>query len=251
MNEITTVFETHRARLYAIALRMLGARCEADDVMQDAYLRWHHAASREIRSPAAFLVTITTRLCLDRLRRMKEERDQYVDPMSCEHLLEDPARTPETQREHEDNISIAFVTVLERLGIDERMAFLLHDVFDYGYPEIAEIVGKTEAACRQMVHRARPRVRDAKPRYAVTAASRQRLLQKFVAAAGADDREAVMKLLSEGSTPTDGGAKVVALRKAPQDQRSDAAVARSSSGCDGLRQPPDMEAQNPDAVGFR
>lgn len=251
MNEITAVFETHRARLFGIALRMLGARCEADDVVQDAYLRWHHAATQEVRSPVAFLVTITTRLCLDRLRVMKEEREQYVDPLSLEHAMEDPSPSPEMQREHEDNVSIAFVTVLERLRPEERAAFLLHDVFDYSYHGIAANLGKTEAACRQMVHRARSRIREAKPRYAVTAASRQRLLQKFTAAAGADDCKAVMKLLSEESTPTDGTAKVVPLSKAPHSSGVKAVANRPSSARDAVRQSPDVEAQNLDAVGFR
>src|SRR5690606_12308817 len=133
--------------------RMLGAPCDADDIVQDAYLRWHHAVTQEIRSPVAFLITITTRLCLDRLRRLKEERDLHVDPLLCEHLVEESAPSPETQREYGDAISLAFLTVLERLGPAERAVFLLRDVFGYRYPEIAEILGKSEAACRQMVHR--------------------------------------------------------------------------------------------------
>lgn len=227
---------------------MLGTPCDADDVVQDAYLRWHHAASREIRSPTAFLITITTRLCLDRLRVMKEERDQYVDPSLCEDLVEDPARPPETQREYEDDISVAFLTVFERLGPDERMAFLLHDVFDYGYPEIAAIIGKTEPACRQMVHRARPRIRDAKPRFSVTLGSREQLLAKFLAAAGSDDSEAVMKLLSEEPAAVHVDAEAVALPPSPGPDIH--AGTRRPPSERNARQTADMEAQDLDAVGF-
>jgi RNA polymerase sigma-70 factor (ECF subfamily) len=197
MNERARIFHSHRARLLGIAWRMLGARSDADDIVQEAYLRWHQVATQDIRSPIAFLITITTRLCLDRLRALKEEHERYIGSPLPEPIIEDLAPSPEAQREFEDEISIAFLTVLERLGPDERTVFLLHDVFDYGYPEIAEIVGKSEAACRQMVHRARPRVRGARARYSVTAQSRARLLERFLAAAGSRDREAVMKLLSE------------------------------------------------------
>jgi RNA polymerase sigma-70 factor (ECF subfamily) len=196
-DERADAFESHRARLFGIACRMLGTRSDADDIVQEAYLRWHQAAAQEVRSPIALLITITTRLCLDRLRDLKDQREQFAGPWLPEPIVEELAPSPEAQREYGDEISVALVTVLERLGTEERVVFLLHDVFDYGYPEIAEIIGKSEAACRQMIHRARPRVRDARPRYSVTAVSRQRLLERFLAAAGSRDREAVMMLLSE------------------------------------------------------
>lgn len=196
-DERAVVFEAHRARLFGIACRMLGTRSDADDIVQDAYLRWHQAIVEDIRSPIAFLITITTRLCLDRLRDLKGQREQSVDPWFPEFPAEELAPSPEAQLEFGEEISVAFITVLERLGPEERVVFLLHEVFDYSYPEVAEIIGKSEAACRQVVHRARPRVRDARPRYAVTAASRQRLLERFLTAAGSQDREAVIKLLSE------------------------------------------------------
>lgn len=196
-DERAVVFEAHRARLFGIACRMLGTRSDADDIVQDAYLRWHQAMVEEIRSPIAFLITITTRLCLDRLRGLKDQRERPVDPWGPEFIAEELVPSPEAQLEFGDEISVAFITVLERLGPEERVVFLLHEVFDYSYPEVAEITGKSEAACRQMIHRARPRVRDARPRYSVTAESRQRLLERFLTAAGSQDREAVMRLLSE------------------------------------------------------
>jgi RNA polymerase sigma-70 factor (ECF subfamily) len=182
--------------------------------LQDAYLRWHEADTTSIRSPVAFLVTITTRLCLDRLRDLKQERAQYVGPWLPEPIVDEHIPSPEKQREFADEVSVAFLAVLERLGPEERAAFLLHEVFDYDYPEVAQILGKSEPACRQMVHRARARVREARPRFAVTAESRERLLEKFLAAAGAGDRKAVMALLAEEVEYTaDGGGKVVAALK--------------------------------------
>ena len=208
------VFQSHRARLFGIAYRMLGSRAEAEDLLQDAYLRWHQCHTEDIQSPIAFLVTITTRLCLDRLRELKEKREHYVGPWLPEPIVDDDIRSPEMQRELADEVSVAFLTVLERLGTEERAAFLLHEVFDYDYSEVAQMLGKSEPACRQMIHRARARVRESRPRFSVTTESRERLLEKFLAAAGTGDRKAVMALLAEEvEYMADGGGKVVAALK--------------------------------------
>jgi RNA polymerase sigma-70 factor, ECF subfamily len=191
------IFESHRGRLFGIAYRMLGSRADADDLLQDAYLRWHQCATQSIQSPLGFLVTITTRLCLDRLRELKQEREQYVGPWLPEPVVEDRLPSPEMQLELADQVSVGFLAILERLGPEERAVFLLHDVFDYDYPEVAEVLGKAEPSCRQMIHRARSRVRESRPRFTVTAQSRERLLEKFLAAAGTGDRQAVMALLAE------------------------------------------------------
>ncbi|HJY87651.1 MAG TPA: sigma-70 family RNA polymerase sigma factor, partial [Candidatus Acidoferrales bacterium] len=185
------VFEQHRSRLFGLAYRMLGMRCEAEEVVQDAYLRWHQAASSETQCPVAFLVTITTRICLDRLRELKQSREQYFGPWLPEPIVEDEAPSPEAQHELAEDVSIAFLAVLERLAPEERAVFLLHEVFDYDYDEVAEMVGKSEAACRQIVCRARPRVRESRARYVVTVESRERLLKKFFAAVTSGDRKAV------------------------------------------------------------
>src|SRR5262245_7223405 len=163
MNAANDIFESHRSRLFGIAYRMLGTRADAEDVLQDAYLRWHEAAGQDIRSPIGFLVTITTRLCLDRLRDLQKERGQYAGPWLPEPMVEDYAPSPETQSEIAGEVSVAFLAVLERLGPNERAAFLLHEVFDYDYPEVAQVIGKTEAACRQLVHRALLRMREGRP----------------------------------------------------------------------------------------
>src|SRR6267142_545820 len=137
MNTATEVFESHRSRLFGIACRMLGSRSEADDLLQDAYLRWHECRPENLQCAVAFLVSVTTRLCLDRLRERKHERALGVsdawfsEELACSDL--DPS--PEAQRECSEEVSAAVATVYDRLGREERSAFLLHDVFDYDYSE--------------------------------------------------------------------------------------------------------------------
>jgi len=193
---------------------MLGSRAEAEDLLQDAYLRWHQSATREIESPVAFLVTLTTRLCLDRLRELKHERGHYVGPWLPEPIVDDEFPSPEMQLELTGEVSVAFLALLERLGPEERAAFLLHDVFDYDYPEIAQMVGKSEPTCRQIVHRARARVRESRPRFAVKAETRERVLAQFLVAVKSGDRHAVMSLLAQDAEyMADGGGKAVAALK--------------------------------------
>jgi RNA polymerase sigma-70 factor (ECF subfamily) len=196
-NGIAEVFQSHRRRLFGVAYRMLGSRAEAEDLLQEAYLRWHQSATEGIQSPIAFLVTITTHLCLDRLRELKQEREHYVGPWLPEPSVEDQFPSPEMQLEFAEEVSVAFLAVVERLGPKEREAFLLHDVFDYDYSEVARMLGKAEPTCRQMIHRARVRVRESRARFSVTAESRERVLVKFLAAVGTGDRNAVMALLAE------------------------------------------------------
>jgi RNA polymerase sigma factor (sigma-70 family) len=151
------------------------------------YLRWHQSARRDIESPIAFLLTITTRLCLDRLRELKRQRAEYANPCPPELVVEDHMPFPEMQLEFGEEVSIGFLAVLERLCPEERAAFLLHDVLDYDYQEVGKILSKTESACRQMIHRARARLRDSRARFAVSQQSCERILKKFLAAIGAGD----------------------------------------------------------------
>jgi RNA polymerase sigma-70 factor, ECF subfamily len=190
------VFELHRPRLFGIACRMLGSRSDAEDLLQDAYLRWHESHLANVQSVVAFLVTITTRLCLDRLRKRKQEPVQDVaEGFLPEALVAPSVASPETQRECCEELSLALSTVLERLGREESAAFLLHEVFDYDYPELARILGKTEPACRQIVHRARKRVRETKLRCTATAESRERMLDKLLGAVRSGDRQAILSLV--------------------------------------------------------
>lgn len=214
MEDRVRLFESHRPRMFGVAYRMLGTKADAEDVLQDAFLRWRASDLDAVQSHEAWLVTIVTRLCLDRLRSAKRERETYVGPWLPEPIMTDHLASPELRLELANEVSVAFLAVLERLGPEKRAAFLLREVFDYGYPEIAHMLGKSEAALRQMVHRAREEVREARPRFSVAAEARERLLEKFMSAAASGDRAAVMALLSEDvEYVSDGGGKVVAALK--------------------------------------
>lgn len=203
-------FTALRPRLFGIAYRMLGVRADAEDVLQDAWLRWSRTDPAALQSAEAWLVTVVTRLSIDRLRALKAEREAYVGWWLPEPLVEPlDERTPETVAELAGELSVAFLYVLERLGPEERAAFLLRQVFDYDYPDIAAQLGKSEAACRQMVHRASERVQQARTRFEVPHGAHQQLLQRFIAAAQSGERRAIEALLSQDAMLIgDGGGKV-------------------------------------------
>jgi len=205
MKEAADIFESHRSRLFGVAYRMLGTRADAEDVLQDAYLRWHETTKNDIQSPIGFLITVTTRLCLDRLRHLKKERENYMGPSPEELIVEDCGPSPEEQVEMAAEVSAAFLAVLECLGSEERAAFLLREVFDYDYPEVAQVVGKSETACRQLIHRSRTRLRHSRARFAVTPECRERVLKRFLGAIGTGDRQAVRALLAEEIEYAPGG----------------------------------------------
>lgn len=210
-------FTTLKPRLFGIAYRMLGTRSDAEDVVQDAWLRWHEADHTEMRSSEAWLVTVTTRLSIDRLRARKGEQEQYVGRWLPEPIVELNEDTPEAAIELASEVSIAFLWVLERLSPDERAAFLLRQAFDLDYAEIAAIVGKSEAACRQLVSRAGERVREGRPRYTVSEQEHNELLVRFMQAASSGDREAMKSMLSaEAELISDGGAKMSSFAKVLQ-----------------------------------
>jgi RNA polymerase sigma-70 factor, ECF subfamily len=206
-------FEAHRGHLWGVAYRMLGSRADADDMVQEAYLRWHGAPTDEVRTPEAWLVKTTTRLCIDRLRQRRVERRAYVGPWLPEPLVE-TAPPADTATELASDLSVAFLALLERLAPEERAAFLLHDVFDSDYGEIASALGKSQAACRQIVSRARRRVREEQPRVRVTAAARERLIDTFMHAIELRDRDALLAIFAAEATLTsDGGGKAKAAHK--------------------------------------
>jgi RNA polymerase sigma-70 factor (ECF subfamily) len=205
-------FEANRGRLWHVAYRMLGSRAEADDVVQETYLRWHRAPLEEIRTPQAWLVTAASRLAIDRLRQLRSEREHYKGPWLPEPIVT-AAPSPDDQAELASELSVAFLAVLERLAPEERAAFLLHEVFDTGYADIAAMLGRTEAACRQMVSRARKRVRAERPRTRAVPPD-SRLLQDFVRALQSHDAKALLAMLAPGATWTsDGGGKALAALK--------------------------------------
>ena len=208
------VFEQHRRRLWGVAYRMLGSRADADDLVQETYVRWHRADTASVRVPEAWLVTAVTRLAIDRLRELRTERDAYVGPWLPEPLVAQAAPPADEAAELASDLSVAFLALLERLAPEERAAFLLHAVFEWDYSDIAKILDKSEAACRQIVSRARSRVRAGRPRVRVSANARGRLLDGMVRAIQAHDKDALMGLLAEEATWTsDGGGKAKAALK--------------------------------------
>jgi RNA polymerase sigma-70 factor, ECF subfamily len=217
MDSLAEIFSAYRRRLFGIAYRMLGSRADAEDILQETYLRWIDSHTSEPRSIEAWLVTVVTRLCIDRLRSAKAEREVYTGLWLPEPLVSREPLSPDRTLELASDLSIAFLLVLERLAPDERAAFLLHEVFDFAYAEIGRILGKTPAACRQIVHRAKQRVQDDRPRFSVSREAHGQLLEKFLAAASAGRREPIMSLLAdEVRVTTDGGGKVSSFRKVLQ-----------------------------------
>jgi RNA polymerase sigma-70 factor (ECF subfamily) len=212
------VFEPLRNRLFAVAYRMTGTRADAEDIVQEAYLRWHQADVGAVRSPEAWLVSVATRLSIDRLRKAYVEREKYTGPWLPEPIFGDPS--PEERLELDSDLSLAFVALLERLAPVERAAFLLHDVFDRDYPEIARVLRKSEAACRQVVHRARERVRSDRRRFRAGEEEYRGLIEKFTEAARAGDEATLLSLFAEDATLTsDGGGVVPAARKVVRGRR--------------------------------
>ncbi|CAB3857203.1 ECF RNA polymerase sigma factor SigJ [Achromobacter anxifer] len=212
MTGSVTLFDLHRPRLYAIAYRMLGSVAEAEDVVQDAWLRWHGADRSSVENPEAWLVTITTRLSIDRLRAAKAERENYVGVWLPEPMLMAPPSTPEQIHELADDVSVAFLFMLERLSPDARAAFLMREVFDADYEDIAQTLDKTQAAVRQLVRRARLQLRQGAPRETVPRATLRRLLQAFADAMNRSDFHGLHALLSDDAELIgDGGDKVTAF----------------------------------------
>jgi RNA polymerase sigma-70 factor (ECF subfamily) len=201
----------HRPRLLGLGYRMLGDVQEAEDVVQEAYLRWFQDGREDVLSPEAWLVTVVTRLSVDRLRKAQTSRISYVGPWLPEPVATEPP--PDAGTEQASDLSIAMLMLLERLAPEERAIFLLRDVFDAEYGEIARIMGRSEPSVRQAVHRARERVRGGRTRFAAPADVQGELLRRFREALAADDREAVLALLAPDVTFTsDGGGMVNAAR---------------------------------------
>jgi len=201
----------YRGRLLGLAYRMLGSRSDAEDVVQDAYLRF--AGAQDVHNPEAFLVTVVTRLCLDRLKSAKAQREVYVGPWLPEPVFDAEGLSAEAATELADDLSFALLLALDRLSPMERAAFLLHDVFDTPFSEVAAMLDRTEAACRQLASRARRAVRDERPPPAATPDSHARLLQAFNDAVASGNVRQLAELLREDAVAiTDGGGRKFAAR---------------------------------------
>ena len=208
MDQSTLVFQRHRARLLGIAYRMLGTLGDAEDVLHDAWLRLQAHNLEELEDPEGWLITVTSRLSLDRLRRAKAEREHYVGPWLPEPLAPESDQ-PELVHERDESLSLTFLLLLERLSPDERAAFLLHDVFEYSHGEAAKILGIADDACRQRAHRAKVRLRDGRPRFEVDAAVHSRLLNRFIDAMARPSLETLRALFAEDAVHISDGGGIV------------------------------------------
>jgi RNA polymerase sigma-70 factor (ECF subfamily) len=197
MDPQTALFQQHRQRLFGLAYRMLGTPSDAEDVLHDAWLRWHAQDVDALDAPEAWLVTVTTRIALDRLRRAKAERAHYSGPWLPEPLTVDTDQ-PEVQLERAESLTLTFLLLLERLSAEERAAFLLREVFDYSHAETAAMLEISEDACRQRVHRAKQRLREDRPRQPLPdAGTQRRLLERFAQALQQPDLETLRALFAE------------------------------------------------------
>jgi RNA polymerase sigma-70 factor (ECF subfamily) len=211
-------FEPHRRRLRGLAYRMLGSMAEAEDAVQETYLRWHAVDRDAIGEPRAFLITTTTRICLDVLKSARVRREEYVGPWLPEPVTDPDALAPDAQTEIAEDLSVALLLALDRLSPLERAAFLLHDVFDYSFAQVAATLDRNEAACRQLASRARTRVREARPVHQTPArpatdvdGRHARLLSAFLDASRSGDLATLTSLLAtDARLVADGGGKAQA-----------------------------------------
>ena len=217
MSNPAASFEPYRRRLVGLAYRMLGSMADAEDAVQETYVRWHEADRDTVSNPRAFLMTTTTRICLDMLKSARTRREEYVGTWLPEPVLDTAALAPDTRTELAEDLSFALLLTLDRLSPLERAAFLLHDVFDFSFSEVAAALERSDAACRQLAARARAHVHTVRPRGAIAPAQRSgeidakhtQLLAAFLAATQSGDLQGLTQLLaSDVRIMTDGGGKV-------------------------------------------
>jgi RNA polymerase sigma-70 factor (ECF subfamily) len=210
-------FETYRPKLFAVAYRMLGSASEAEDAVQDAWLRYATSERSDVRSPEAFLTTIVTRLCLDRLKSARASREQYVGPWLPEPILTDERPGPETAAALAESVSLAFMVLLETLSPEERAAFLLREVFEYDSREIGDMLKMSPENARQLVHRAKTRLGDRRAHVRATTVDHDRkrsIVERFASALRDGDKDALTEVLADDVVlVSDGGGKVSAARR--------------------------------------
>lgn len=225
-------FVTHRSLLFTVAYEMLGSAADAEDVVQETWLRWAEVDQTEVRDPRAYLVRIVTRQALNRLRSVSRRREEYIGEWLPEPLLTSPDVAEDV--EFAENVSIAMLTVLETLGPVERAVFVLHEVFETPFQEIAEAVGKTPAAVRQIAHRAREHVGARRPRMQVDRDQQQAAVDKFLAAVSTGDVQALVEVLAPDVVViADGGGFAAAARRPVVGaERVAAFLARASKATD-------------------
>ena len=208
------VFNTDRPLLFSIAYRMLGSASDAEDVLQDAWLRCRSVDRSAIRSAKAFATTVVTRLCLDRLKSARRTREEYVGPWLPEPVLTREVENPETRLQRAESVTLAFLVLLETLSPEERAVFLLKDIFEYDHTEISGILGTTVDNSRQLLHRAKARLAQGRPKLTGTAESRRAIAERFAHAFSSGDGTALTALLaSDVGMWSDGGGKASAARR--------------------------------------
>ncbi|WP_280191666.1 RNA polymerase sigma factor SigJ [Delftia sp. PS-11] len=217
-------FLRYRPRLFGLAYRMLGQRAEAEDLVQEAWLRWQASERSAIAQPEAWLVAVTSRLAVDRLRRLHAERAHYQGFWLPEPLVqpwaEETAPSAQDLLERAGDVSTALMFVLEQLTPDERAAFLLREVFDADYAEVAQALGRSEAACRQLVHRARGHVQAGRPRFSAPPGAHAALLRRFAQAVQGGDFAQIQALFApDAELISDGGGKVPSFGRVLQTGR--------------------------------
>jgi RNA polymerase sigma-70 factor (ECF subfamily) len=214
--EFDRIAQQERPRLVGLAYRMTGSLNEAEDIVQEALLRAHRAEGHAINSPGAYLTTITTRLAIDHQRSARVRREAYLGPWLPEPITEDPAPDAVAAAELADTLSMAFLIVLETLSPDERAVLLLHDVFAYPHADIAEMLGRTDASCRQLLRRARQRIEAERPRSRADLAQRDELLHRFLDACNGGDLDAFLLLLAkDAELVVDGGGEIQTAARHP------------------------------------
>jgi RNA polymerase sigma-70 factor (ECF subfamily) len=230
-----SVYDDLRPLLFSIAYRMIGSASEAEDIVQEAFLRFHRESSEgaHIDSPKAWLSTVTTRLAINHVRSARVRRENYVGTWLPEPLITDAEWEGARHAETADSLSLAFLVLLENLGPIERAVFLLREVFDYGYDEIAEIVGKSEDNCRQIATRARRQIETKKPRFEASRKKRDELARRFFAAVTAGDQEGLVSLLAADVVAYgDGGGKAPAIPRPVYGQEKVARLFLRARGLD-------------------
>jgi RNA polymerase sigma-70 factor (ECF subfamily) len=207
-------FEQYRGLLFSIAYRMLASVADAEDMLQESFIRWQQAWNEDIRSPRAFLVTIISRLCMNHLQSARVQREEYVGEWLPEPLLTDPRSDPFTALKIDESLSMAFLVLLERLTPLERAVFLLHDVFKYRHAEIAKTLDQNETNCRQILRRARQHVGVVRQRFKASTQDHDDLLERFLQASRSGNMEDLITLLSRDVVlHSDGGGKAIAVPK--------------------------------------
>jgi RNA polymerase sigma-70 factor (ECF subfamily) len=205
-------FDQYRSLLFSVAYRMLGSLADAEDMLQETFIRWQKAPEEEIRSPRAFLITIISRMCINYLQSARVQREEYVGQWLPEPIVTGPGSDPLEIIRIDESLSMAFLVMLERLTAVERAVFLLREVFEYEYYEIAAVLSQSEANCRQILSRARQHVSAIRPRFKTSSQKKSDLLERFLKATSDGDMEGLVTLLSSDVVlHSDGGGKAIAV----------------------------------------